>query len=501
MQLKTLLLLLLVTIAICTRTFDIRESAEFLGDQGRSGIVAVQALKTKTLPLTGPTTLRNQYLGPFFYYISILTFGIGKLNPIVPSVFMAAVGVLSVVILFFTMDTVLGLFPATIATLLWAVSPQIVRADKIFWEPNLIPFFSLLFLFFLIRIIKWNRTRDWIFLGVDIGILLQLHYFSLFFLWLMVLFILFLFRNGKYSRKKVGIHMGVTIFSLIAVLSPLLLYESKHNWTDIVSIGEIIFSHSQTFHARLFLSDALDYGGRMIGYFLPFGGNIMTREKTQVFLFVMMIITGILFLFRRKERQEALTLGIFHLIWFGTGIAAVAMYHDVVFDHYLLFLLPSVIFLIGMGIFLVRSRWIQMIIAVFAVLLAAYQLKIIFQAPKLHDIERIEELTDAVDHQIDHNPFSFTLYGTQSFSDLHYRFSLLRRNLVPQPATASTYRTFIVICEYGFCPDELPTQLPILCYDMHCSGNYGTFDLTKWHVLSTYRSASGTVYTYTRLSN
>src|SRR3989344_8991467 len=92
--------IMLIVIAALFRLWRISELTEFLGDHGRTGMVIYDAWKTGVPPLAGPTVLSGQHLGPFFYYLIGPAFILGGFNPIIPSIFMALLGVASVGLLF-----------------------------------------------------------------------------------------------------------------------------------------------------------------------------------------------------------------------------------------------------------------------------------------------------------------------------------------------------------------------------------------------------------------
>ena len=143
---KTILLALFFLVFISTflRLYRISQLTEFLGDQGRTGMVIYEAWMTKTIPLAGPTVLSGQHLGPFFYYLMAPSFILSGFNPLGPSMFTAILGVVTVVLLFYISNKLFGFWIGFFIALLYAVSPSIITQDRIIWEPNAIPFFTLL---------------------------------------------------------------------------------------------------------------------------------------------------------------------------------------------------------------------------------------------------------------------------------------------------------------------------------------------------------------------
>lgn len=484
-------LAILLIAAFSLRIFDIAQATEFLGDQGKYGIAAYTAITTSTLPLVGPTTHQGQHLGPFYYYLSIILFGLGQFNPLVPIVSLATLGVVTTFVVYWQLKSLFGTFPAWITALLWAVSPEIIKLNKVLWEPNLIPFFGLLFLVSFYRIYQTEKTRYWILLGMSLGILLQLHYFSLFFLPLSIVVfgVALMKKDSKKPHRTVLLNFILSYFVMMLCMSPWLLYQQTHGWKDLLSITDLIFAQSNSIRVRLAISDALDYGGRMIGYLLPIGGDALTRPRTAVFLIIASVIA-------LASRQSRLWI-IVGISWFITGIAAVALYHDVVYNHYLLFLLPAVLLILGGILSTFRAWQSKVILLLFVYLIVTSQIALTRRAPKPNDLARTQSLAETVLSQIGTDPFAFTVIGSSSFSDLHYRFFFVTQGKTPKPITENTYSKLFIICENALCPDSLPGPVPILCYEALCHNPYGEISLANWKSESIYRSTTGSVYLFT----
>src|SRR3990167_6240800 len=133
-------------VATFLRLYRITQRTEFLGDQERTGIHVYQAWSSRKLPLVGPTVLSGQHLGPAFYYIIAPSFILTGFNPVMPAVFTAFLGIGAVGLLWWLGRQLFGWQIATMVAALWAVSQQIASSDRVLWEPNLLPFFILLYL-------------------------------------------------------------------------------------------------------------------------------------------------------------------------------------------------------------------------------------------------------------------------------------------------------------------------------------------------------------------
>ena len=420
------------------------------------------------MPLVGPTTLTGQYLGPALYFLLAPFYVLGGYTPLGAAFGMACFGIASIYLLYIVVKLVYGIVPARCLALLLAVSPTIVRADRIIWEPNLVPFFGLLFAYFAIR--QHERINFWdnVGLGATVGILIQLHYPNLFFLGLSGL----LFVGHSIRVRDWGTIFKATfgwIAGFVAVLTPFLMYEFTHNFEDISQILRIIHTGSIGLGKRQALMFAIDYGGRVFGLIIPY----LTSNWV-----IGLMVTWAVFLVIQFTAWN-----IFWTCWFGIGLLIIARYNGVVYDHYLLFLLPPV--LMGMAAIM---KWLQnkssffgwtCVFIVFLITIVQIGKTDIF-ADGSDDLLRTKLLTSAVIEDAKGSAFSFTLTASRSFSDLHYRYYFLKESVAVQPTVGGSYKKFYMICDNFTCPQpaDISSQpLQILCFEAHCEGEYPKLDM------------------------
>ena len=236
-------LFLLIGLAAFLRLYRIEALTEFLGDQGRTGIIIWNAWTTKILPLVGPPVLTGQFLGPFFYYFIGLPFILSGFHPLAPALFIAFFGVLSVYLVFYLGEKLYGFWIGIAIASVYAVSPYIVSSDRTLWEPNIIPFFVLLYIFCIYSIYQKRKFSLFILMGAVTGILVQLHYPNVFFIALSGLFLLFILstRKKQESVLKILLWSFWGIIGFLLILSPFLYYESHHAWQDFKEIALIFF--------------------------------------------------------------------------------------------------------------------------------------------------------------------------------------------------------------------------------------------------------------------
>ena len=305
----------------------------------------------------------------------------------------------------------------SLVALLWAVSPLIVRQDQIIWEPNLVPLFVILFLLGL-------KTRLYLLLWGATGVLVQLHYPN-------IIFVLIALVVTRFSI------VGILLFLLIQ--TPFLIYEIQHRFSDIVGVVNVM-SQPSAISKRQFLSAFIDYTSRVFFRVIP-TGNQVAMITIQVIVAILLLIT--------KSRWSIFLLGLYLF-----GIAAMARYQGLVYDHYLNFLLPLPFLFVGNALFFLRrfSRFravlVGMLLVVWHITKPQY-----FTEPR-SDIARSRAVALAIKSDAD-GPFSFTVISSPSYSDLHYRYFFLLAGFQPKDIRESDYDTLYLICEVGStCPNQ-----------------------------------------------
>lgn len=494
MNKRVIVLIFLFLIAAFLRFYRLSAMTEFLGDQGRTGIIIWNAWTTKTLPLVGPSVLSGQHLGPFYYYFIAFPFLLSNFHPLAPAFWMAMFGMLSVLLMFYLGEKFFGFWISLAITFLYAISPYVTSSDRTLWEPNIIPFFVLLYIFLIYSIYQKRLFMAFLPLGMVVGVLVQLHYPNIFFTVLSFLFLFFLLATKKKQESLITIlfwsFLGVAAFFI--VLSPFLYYEAFHAWEDIHGIILIFFSSGSKVGKREFLHSFLDFSSRLFYIMFPTGKlEIMTIMKLG-------IIGGAII---RKKFW-----GVFFGLWFIAGIAAMSLYKGIVFDHYLNFLVPLPFFLFGAVMYLYNKYMLRLFwtfLVILAIIFQVHNLNINFEGT--NDIARTLDMTSVMERLTSGKPFSFALISSRSFSDLHYRyFFTTQQHIYPLPLVDRTYVNLFLVCEKAPCPSFKEMQnvhsTKVICYDEYCGRKYPSINLEQWQLVATYDGFDSRLYIYRRKS-
>ncbi len=185
-QRSHLVLILILVVAAFLRLFRIETLMRFIWDEGRDMLAIRQIIVERDLTLFGPFNEidgRKDFFGVFQYYLMLPALWIANFSPTGPAVFTALLGVTAVGLAYFWLRQWYEPKLSLAVTAVYGLSPLVVRFNQWAWNPNTIGFFSLLFLIFLLQYRRSHKKKDgllWASLaGLFLGLLFQLHYFTL----------------------------------------------------------------------------------------------------------------------------------------------------------------------------------------------------------------------------------------------------------------------------------------------------------------------------------
>ena len=174
------------------RLYRIADYLTFLGDEGRDVLVVKRMIVDGKWTLLGPTaSVGGFYMGPIYYYFMLPFLWLWKLDPVGPAIMVALFGVVTIFLLYKFADEYFGRFVGLAASSLYAVSPVVIAYSRSSWNPNIVPFFSLMVAYKCMRLFEQRTACNAFWIGILLGIGVQLHYTFLFifpvvFIWLLL---------------------------------------------------------------------------------------------------------------------------------------------------------------------------------------------------------------------------------------------------------------------------------------------------------------------------
>lgn len=212
-----ILFLAILLVGIFLRTYEFHDFLRFNPDQSRdAGVVRSYLTGESGLPLLGPKAGGTEFrVGPAFYYFQVISgkvFGDTPEAMAYPDLFFS---ILAIPLLFFFLRRYFDTRTAFLLMTLFAVSLYAVKYSRFAWNPNSLPFWSLLFLsaLHMTAVGGISAKKYWsIVLGVAVGMGVQFHTLSLvFFPIVTLLTFFFLFVEKRMSWKSVCLTVGIAL--------------------------------------------------------------------------------------------------------------------------------------------------------------------------------------------------------------------------------------------------------------------------------------------------
>ena len=264
-------LAVIVIVAAYLRLYKISGYMTFLGDEGRDVLVVMRMIVNHKFTLLGPTaSVGGFFLGPIYYYFMLPFLWAWKLSPVGPAVMVALFGVSTVYLVYKVGREFVHPVVGFIAASLYALSPLVIAYSRSSWNPNLVPFFSLLLMYLLWLAVEKKRTSTLLWIGFILGIGLQLHYLFIF-LFVVTAF-WFILQAKTISPVRSFLLVGA---GFLVGYSPFLVFELRHNFPNTQSVVRFVLAGKDTGISPGFFSTVDDVVFRLFGrllYRLPDGG-------------------------------------------------------------------------------------------------------------------------------------------------------------------------------------------------------------------------------------
>lgn len=276
----------IIIVAAYLRLYKISEYMTFLGDEGRDVLVVKRMIVDHKLTLLGPTaSVGGFFLGPIYYYFMIPFLWLWKLNPTGPAVMVGIVGVATVYLIYHMGKDFFGKRVGLAAASLYALSPLVIAHARSSWNPNLVPFFSTLFIYILWSIVVRGRWKWTLFAGICFGIGLQLHYL---FVFLLPVAVLWLLAWG--SKKKYVMYALFGLIGFVIGYAPFLAFEMRHGFPNTQSVVRFILEGKDTgFTKHTFWITVSDVVFRIFGrlvFFLPEENMLSQFQSWRIWLWI-----------------------------------------------------------------------------------------------------------------------------------------------------------------------------------------------------------------------
>lgn len=345
-----ILLFILIVAAFC-RLYKIDQYMTFLGDEGRDVIIVRRIFTELHPPLIGPgTSIGGMYLGPLYYYLIAPALFIANFSPIGPAVEIALLGIVTVFLVWLAGREWFGKTASLIAAGLYAISPTAIIFSRSSWNPNIMPFFSLLSIYSIWRVWKHKEFNWLLVLGISFAFVLQSHYLGLLLAPTLFIFWLLTFINiwkDKITKLRFIYKSLFAILVFALLMSPLLFFDIRHNWMNTKAFYKFLTVRQETISIKpwtgipkipaLFVQINTSLIGAM---------NALAAKIGSLIMVVMTVWVGWLF-FRKKVKFEVISPVVILVSWMVFALIGFGIYKQNIYDHYFGFVFVIPYLLVG----------------------------------------------------------------------------------------------------------------------------------------------------------
>lgn len=341
-RLEATLLAITILVGAFFRLYRIDEYMTFLGDEGRDALV-VRRLLVKFDPiLIGPgTSIGNMYLGPLYYYLMAPFLLLANFSPVGPAVMIALLGIATIFFVWKITREWFGKLGAFVAASLYAVSPVVITFSKSSWNPNIMPFFSLLTIYSIWKF--WNESKfKWLIVtGVSMAFVLQSHYLGLLLIPVVGLFWSLKYLSNQQSQiaNQRSIKRGYLKYSIIGLIafsllmSPLLIFDLRHNFMNMNSMKRFFLERQTTVSARPWtaIPKIPEIATSVVTRLIAAGDEVVGKWITVGVVFIVLW----LILLNWKKMSPGLRDKYYLLLsWIGFALIGLGVYKQHIYDHY-----------------------------------------------------------------------------------------------------------------------------------------------------------------------
>jgi len=325
------LLLLIVILGMVLRFYRISDLAVFLADQASDSQKVLEMLRGK-LTLLGPiTSVGGFYNGPIVYYLMLPFYFFLKGDPIAGTVFQSTLSVATIPIIYLIGRKIKNGKVGPLAGFLFAISPLMIEYSRSAFNSSPAIFFSSLIIYFFILITEEYRKWMALLLGIMIGWIVQMHYFTIAFLFLTGLYPIFF----KKTRLTFSYYFFLFLGFIIG-LAPFLLFEIRHQFLNTHLFIKYLVS-KKTGGGRS-INNSFYVWSQATGMIL-FGN----RFAAGIIGFITIMISTLMIKIKKKAKHLSVFLLLFILV-FLIG----AVYNRTMHDHYIISFHTSLIILLAL---------------------------------------------------------------------------------------------------------------------------------------------------------
>lgn len=441
-------LIFILLLASFLRFYRIADYMVFLGDEGRDALIVKRMIVDHKFTLLGPiASVAPFHLGPIYYYLMLPFLWIFRLNPLGPAVMVALFGVATVFLIYLTGKKFFNSSVGLIASFLYAIAPLVIIHSRSSWNPNVVPFFALLTIYFLK--IAEEKKEIWHLgiVGFLLGICLQLHYICLFLIAIVgIYFLIFL------PQRKKLISCLYLLGGFILGWSPFLAFELRHQFVNLKNLywfltgGEKVAIGGKSFWE--IIKDV---------FLRSFNDLVVAKNPLLLKVLVVSFFFLIWKAIKERKNKSYILLGL----WFLGGIFLFGFFKGTIHTYYLVFMFPAPFLITGLALEKISKikKWGVVLAGVIFLSLVWVNIKAnpLRQTPN-RQLAQTKEIAAFILEKTGGRPFNLALISPSN-TDFAYRYFL---EVWGKPA--------VIIDPPQVDPERktVTEQLFVICEDRNC---------------------------------
>lgn len=224
---KNYIVVLILITAIFMRLYRLNELMPFIGDFAWFYLSARDMILSGNIPLVGITSSHTWvHQGPLWTYLLAIPLFISNFNPLSGAYFTAALGTLTVFMVYKIGTQMFSKSVGVVAAALYATSPLVVIHARLPYHTSLIPLASLLFVFFIYKWVKGDiRFLPYVFFAL--GVLYNLELATIVF-WILLMAVFFfgiIKRERWFTEALKPKIILLSVFLFLLAMFPMIIYD------------------------------------------------------------------------------------------------------------------------------------------------------------------------------------------------------------------------------------------------------------------------------------
>lgn len=448
LRIKVILPIIVILSAVFLRFYRFESFVTFLGDQGRDAIILKRIVTLEHFPAIGaPSSLGQIFLGPFFYYLIAPFLLIFNFNPVGPAFGVGLLSIVGIIAAYYLVRRETGYFTALVFLTFAGFSFVNIQFSRFAWNPNLLPVFSFLTLYFYFKSCTAKNRLFPVLFGSFLSFSVQLHHLALLLLLPVSLNYIYLLWESKKNIRKVRIlNIFISLLSFLFFSLPLVIFDLRHDFLNSRNFLRF-FTEGGPADSRQFLSKLLQTNA----FFYTHVFQTDFSQLAALFLTVLLII--IMVKKTDPKKDTFVRLNFFTFIFY---LVAFSVFNTVRNPHYynavyLSFFLVLAWLFTGLSKNKIIRYYCLFLVASAYIFLNFKNLTYLFKASGKSQIKIAAAVAESILQKNPQAPYQ-TIALPYVETDGHIRYFLEIKGLRPLPADATVE----------------PKELYVLCFDKEC---------------------------------